>query len=201
MKVLNLTESWATMIKDKKKFIVMRSWHFYNELEVMNLMNQIDYGWMDKNFKFHREVNNLFSNNYILQEPREVVQNKVGICWDQVELERHYFKNNDWNIKTYFIVYYDNDKCPTHTFLSFQKNDNYFWFEHAWEKFRGIHQYSSLKELLTDIKSKFIENELNNNYDQTNLVIFEYQKPKYHISVQQFYRHCEFGKRIDLNNL
>lgn len=176
-------------------------WNYYNEFEIMGLMNEINYGWIDKKSKLHKEVNNLFSDNYILQTPKEVVKNKVGICWDQVELERYYFKNNDWNIKTYFIVHYDNDKCPTHTFLTYRKNDKIFWIEHSWEMFRGIHQYSSIKELLIDVRNKFVENELDNSYNQNNLVIYEYRKPKFHISVQQFYKHCESGFSIDLNNL
>ena len=105
---------------------------------------------------------------------------------------------NRSNIKTYFIVHYDNNKCPTHTFLTFEKNNKYYWFEHAWEKFRGIHEYNTQKELLIDIKDKFIKYELNNNYIKENIILREYKKPKYHITVQEFYKHCENGTYIDL---
>ena len=80
--------------------------------------------------------------------------------------------------ETYFIVYYDGDKCPTHTFLIFHKNDHYYWFEHSYEKFRGIHEYSSKKELLLDVKNKFVHDELEENYNSDNLMLFEYQLPK-----------------------
>lgn len=123
-------------------------WNYYNELEIMNLMKNIEYGWIDKNNNKHNFVDETYSNNYILQSPNEVIKNKIGVCWDQVELERYYFKGNDWNIKTYFLVYYDGDKCPTHTFLTFEKNNKYYWFEHSWERFRGIHEYESLKKML-----------------------------------------------------
>ena len=139
----------------------------------------------------------MFLDNYMLQTPQEVLKNEVGVCWDQVELERYLLKNNDWNIKTYFIVRYD-DICPTHTFLTFKKNNNYYWLEHAWEKFRGIHEYSSLNELLNDVKSKFIEFELKSNYQTNKLIIYEYKKPKYHISVAEFYKHCENGDVVNL---
>lgn len=176
-------------------------WNYYNELEIMNLMKNIEYGWIDKNNNKHNFVDETYSNNYILQSPNEVIKNKIGVCWDQVELERYYFKGNDWNIKTYFLVYYDGDKCPTHTFLTFEKNNKYYWFEHSWERFRGIHEYESLKKMLLDIRDKFIKHELNNDYVSKKLVLHEYKKPKYHISVQEFYNHCDYGRYINFEEL
>lgn len=169
-------------------------WNFYDEFEIMDLMNNIQYGWLDKYNNKHNIVDETYSDNYILEYPTEVIKNKVGVCWDQVELERYYFK---YKTKTYFIVHYENE-CPTHTFLIFEKNNKYYWFEHSWKVFRGIHEYKYLDELLIDIKNKFIKYELNNKYDINKLKIFEYKKPKYNINVQDFYSHCENGIEIDL---
>lgn len=130
-------------------------WNYYDEYDVMDIMKNINYGWIDKNNNSYTIVDETFSDNYILQSPKETLKNKIGVCWDQVELERYLFKGNNWNIKTYFIVNYDNDKCPTHTFLTFEKNNKFYWFEHAWEKFRGIHEYNTIKSLLLDVRNKF----------------------------------------------
>ena len=176
-------------------------WNYYNEFEIMDLMNDIEYGWIDKNNYKHIFVDETYSEKYILQSPNEIIKNKVGVCWDQVELERYYFKANDWDIKTYFLVHYDGNNCPTHTFLTFEKNNKYYWFEHSWERFRGIHEYDSLKELLCDVREKFIKYELNNNCVLENLVLHEYKKPKYHISVQEFYDHCDSGLYIILESI
>ena len=176
-------------------------WNYHNELEVMNLMKDIEYGWIDKDNNKHSLIDESFSNSYILQSPNEAIANKIGICWDQVELERYYFRANDWNIKTYFIVHYDSDKCPTHTFLTYEKNGKHYWFEHSWKRLRGIHEYNTEKDLLLNVKDKFIKYELNNQYDTENLVIHEYKRPKYHISAQDFYNHCDIGKYIDIATL
>lgn len=176
-------------------------WQFYNEFEIMNLMENIEYGWVDTSNNKHTIVDESYSDNYILQSPKEIIKHKVGVCWDQVELERYYFKGNNWNIKTYFIVHYDNDKCPTHTFLTFEKNNKYYWFEHSWERFKGIHEYNFLKDLLIDVRDKFIKYELNNNYNKNNLCIYNYKKPKYHLSVLEFYKHCESGINISLEDM
>ena len=106
-------------------------------------LDNIEYGWLDKNNKIHKKVNNDFSNNYILQSPEQVTKNKIGVCWDQVELERYLFEKENISFNTYFIVHYDNDKCPTHTFLIYEQNNKYYWFEHSWKLFKGIHEYNN----------------------------------------------------------
>lgn len=163
-----------------------------SENEIMDIMNNIKYGWLDKNNKIHIDDFDNFSSDYILQSPDEVEKNKVGVCWDQVEFERKFFENYD-SVRTFFIVHFDGDKCPTHTFLTYRKGNKYYWFEHSWEIFREIREYDSIDKLLMDVKNKFIDIELNNEYDSDNLFIFEYTKPKYNITVQEFYEHCSNG--------
>lgn len=174
-------------------------WNYYNDLEIMDLMSNIEYGWLDLNGNKNIDTYNSFASKYILQSPQEVMKNKIGVCWDQVELERYYFKKNTWSIKTYFIIYYDGDKCPTHTFLTYKKDNKYYWFEHSWEKFKGIHEYNFQEELLQDVKNKYIKYELNNNYIEENIVIYQYMKPQYNISARQFIAHCESGEKININ--
>ena len=176
-------------------------WNFYQDFEIMELMENIEYGWIDLQNQRYNFVNERFSQEYFLQSPKETRKNKIGICWDQVELERYYFKGNDWNIKTFFIVYYDNKTCPTHTFLTYEKEGKFYWFEHSYQVLKGIHKYNTLKELLLDVKNKFIQDQLANDYDPNLLVIHEYKKPKDHISVLEFYNHCDAGPFIDIEKM
>lgn len=171
-------------------------WNYYTEFDVMELMSDIEYGWVDQDNQKHVGDYDSFPYHYKLQSPKEVMKNKLGVCFDQVELERYYFKGYD--IKTYFIIYYDDNNYPNHTFLTFQKNNKYYWFEHSWEVYRGIHEYNTLNELFDDVKKKFIETLLNSDYTLENLAMYEYQKPDYYISMIDFYKHCEEGKEIDI---
>ena len=170
-----------------------------HDYEILKLMNEINYGWVDKDGNKHVDDFDTFSDDYLLQSPKELLNNKVGICWDQVELERYYFSNCDCKIRTYFIVNYDNDNCSTHTFLTYEKDDSFYWIENSWEMFRGIYEYSSLKDLLDEVREKFIEQEIDDNVSKYNIVIYEYSKPKYNISVKEFFKHCESGKVIENN--
>lgn len=164
--------------------------------DLMVIMNDIKYGYMDNKGEIHNDANDEFSELYKLQSPQETLENKIGVCWDQVELERYLFKKKNIEFKTYFIVHYDNDRCPTHTFLIYKDNNKYYWFEHSWKKHRGITVYDSELEALKDIKDKFVKDELNNEYNYMNLCIYEYSKPDYGINVLEFYKHCENGNNI-----
>lgn len=163
---------------------------------IMNELNKIEYGWIDKNNNRYSEVNNLFSDNYVLQSPEQVIENKIGICWDQVELERYLFEKENIKFNTYFIEYFNNQNNPTHTFLIYKENNKYYWFEYSYKIFRGIHEFNTEQEALKNIKEKFIKAELNENYNPMNLCIFKYDKPKYGISCLEFYKHCEKGENI-----
>lgn len=177
-------------------------WEYYDEFEIMDQMEKIRYGWVDKSGKIHEGVDANLNDDYRLQNPKEVMKSEVGTCWDQVELERFYFHGH--TIKTYFLAYYDNKNCPTHTFLTFEKQGKYYWFEHSYKKYRGIHEYNSEKELLIDVRSKFMKDELerlNSKFDKYQLVLREYRKPKSHLTIEEFYKHCEKNMYIDLDSL
>ncbi len=165
--------------------------------KIMKQFEDIEYGWLDNSNKIHYNDNDSFAQNYVLQSPEDVIKNKAGICWDQVELERYLFEKENIEFNTYFITYYDNDKCPSHTFLIYKKDNNYYWFEHSWEIYRGIHEYKSELECIKDVREKFIMCELSKvKLDPMSLCIYRYKKPRYHIKCLDFYKHCESGDNI-----
>ena len=46
------------------------------ESKIMNLMKDIKYGWIDKNYIRYVAIDDNFSNNYILPLPMEVIKTK-----------------------------------------------------------------------------------------------------------------------------
>ena len=171
-------------------------WDYYSEEEIMKVMSEIEYGWVDKNKNFHKELGEDFEENYQLQSPSELLKSKVGVCYDQVELERYYFSSHIEKVMTYCIIYeaHDHHKTRTHTFLVYEKNGKYYWFEHAWEKFQGIHEYPSLMDLFFDVKEKFIPDQVKEEIEENTIYFFEYQKPSRHLSAQEFFEHIIHGK-------
>lgn len=166
--------------------------------KIMDIMNTISYGFLDE------EGNNLLDTNpenwdekiYLLK-PEELLEKKFGVCFDQVELERKLFESEGINVQTFFICTYDNDNLPSHTFLTYHDNNFFYWFEHSWFKYQGIHQYSTLKELLLDVKEKFIASHDASKNAYT--FVYEYQKPPFHINCYEFYQYMETQKLMKLN--
>lgn len=166
---------------------------------IMNIMNDIEYGYLDSSKTNILETENSgyqFNQIYHLMSPTELLDKKVGVCWDQVELERKLF--NDSNIKneTYFIYLDDKNSLPSHTFLVFFKDNSFYWFEHSWSDFIGIHKYNNLSELLDDVKIKFIksrEKEINKNCIG---YIYKYNKPNYNISCDEFYKYIFTQEKV-----
>lgn len=170
--------------------------------EIMNVLEDINYGFKDEKGnniidsdpkKWHEE----FYKFYYLQTPEELLISKCGVCWDQVELERALFEKENIKIKTYFIFLQDGNDLPSHTFLVFKDNSKYYWFEHSWGIYKGIHEYDSELELLADVKEKFIQS---HNYvsEYSKFYLYEYQVPVKHIKCDDFYKYIETQKRVEL---
>lgn len=170
--------------------------------QIMCVMNTIEYGYKDKSGNniitaSPQKWNSEFSQFYKLLTPEKLLQTKYGVCWDQVELERKLFEENNIKFKTYFIYISDKDMLPSHTFLTYEDNNSYYWFEHSWGTYRGVHKYQNELDLLLDVKNIFRKE---HSYVDKNahLFLYEYQKPNFHISCSEFYKYIETQKLIEL---
>lgn len=169
---------------------------------IMDKMNEIEYGFNLDNKDIYPknddEWYNDFSKQYFLQSPSQIINSKLGVCWDQVELERYYFGLEKISCESYFIVEYDGLEYPTHTFIIVELNQKYYWFEHSWEPYRGIMEFNSLEEALIYVKDLFIKMLVKRNISTEEVVIYKYSKPEYEISSEEFFKHCENGEKIIL---
>jgi len=168
--------------------------------KITKLMEKIEYGVPGPNnenlLKIYDE-DKVFDKMYYLQTPEELLKSKIGVCWDQVELERKYFEEINIKTESYWICTYDKDNFPSHTFLTYKKDGKYYWFENSWGEYKGAHEYISLNELLKDIKEKFIKSHKTNKLAET--LIYKYKKPEYHITCSEFYQYIETQEKIKIN--
>lgn len=170
------------------------------------IQNQFKYGWIDQKGNKHEGVNDALT--YSLQLPEELFKSKIGICWDITELCRCYFKNmTHLKFETYYIFYDDNKGCPSHSILVFYNNDKVYWFEPMFNDkicyYSGIHECENISELLKNFKNIFIKNALlknfiSKNYDFSNLYLYKYEQPNYHINGLQMRNHIDNSERIIL---
>ena len=140
----------------------------------------------------HVCFNDKWFNEYMLQSKDDILKTQYGNCWDQVELERYWLKNNGYEVKTiYEMVKLDYDNCyPSHSFLIFKDKDgSWNWFENADFDNRGIHKFDSIDELLKYQYSKYLDflRTFNITDDEIKeIIITEFEEPKSNIFASEY---------------
>lgn len=104
-----------------------------------------------------------FYKKYKLLSPKEVFNYKFGLCWDQAEFIRFFFKNKFKY--PYGVLFYIDITPPrylAHTVIIYKKDKKVYWFENVLQNdngsYKGIHEINSLN----DIFSKDIKKNKNN---------------------------------------
>lgn len=171
----------------------------YNQIktpeELLEFMDKnFSYGYLGKSGKVHyysdNDFNDVWYSEYVLENTKDILNTKVGNCYDQVEFERDWFIKNGYVVKTYYEIIdldYEND-YPSHSFLVF-KDKYWSWFEYSDFNNRGIHRFDSLEELLDYQKNKYIGylKEFNINDNELKKLVFkEFNKPKEHIGAKEY---------------
>ncbi len=197
-------ENWKQMSEFQKEASDQKSLDLFgltNEEHhnLLNLMCDIKYGYVNKNEQKVIEISDLvFYDDYKLQSPEELIKSKIGVCWDQCELERYYFENK---INKPFKIYYveaQNKNKMTHTLLVYKYNNKYYWFENSWFQYRGIHKFETKEDLFNSVSKKHIKhcNEENKNEKTTEINWFILKKPKYNIGCIEFMNHARSGELV-----
>ncbi|MCL2749372.1 MAG: hypothetical protein FWE50_04850 [Alphaproteobacteria bacterium] len=145
----------------------------------------------------------------VFNSPEQLLENKIGDCFEQTELARHLFLKQNIPCDAYYISHSNCDYGTTwhdasmHTFLVFQNDGKFYWFEHAWGDEAGIHEFDSMKELLFAVK-KMCEDfdEKKRGGRKKNCVLFKYDTPKFPLSRDEFINnYCVNGEFIDIEKL
>ena len=100
--------------------------------------------------------NDDFVKYYILLSPNEFEKYKGGVCWDYVAYEAMYFRAKYPNIKfeTYYQVIDNRNDNPTHTFLIFEFNKKWYWFESSWKPNCGVYGFDNKDDCIEYIMQK-----------------------------------------------
>jgi catalase len=127
-----------------------------------------------------KEWRDSWLKEYFLQNLKELTKNKYGVCWDFVEFQREWFKNNNYEFETFFmaVIKKEGSGLPTHTFLVYKFKNKWYWFEFSWYDQRGIHKYNDLNSLWKDLNNKHIKSIVGEGAlfdDITNHKIYEYK--------------------------
>lgn len=166
-----------------------------DEIDLKKCMTQIEFGYVDNNLNTHYEIDNQFRDGYTLQAPKSLMESFVGTCFDEVELVRKFFEEKEIYSETYFILAKGIGTVQNHAFIIFQIDGMWAWFENYWKECEGIHYYISKERLLKDVYDKFMEK----CGRVSSVFVYEYEKPEYGITYQEFLDHCTSG-RLEYSN-
>lgn len=173
--------------------------------ELLRWMDRITYGWIsNKDGNVYGtgddDDEDVFYKNYRLQSPSMLSKTKVGVCWDQTELERSWFNYNKYMFMVFYIEINDKDNCPSHTFLVYETEYGYNWFEHSWRSQRGIHEYKTISACIKDIIQKH-QNYANDVDSPVNIYKMP-NPPKYGSTCEEFMKHAKNDKnRLDIYDI
>ncbi len=145
----------------------------------------IKYGFVTENKEIHthkntpivEEYEKILKDCYQLQTPTELLISKCGLCYDQVELEKKWFLNNNYKIKTFFTPYHN------HAFLIYEDNNKYYLFERTMPDNNGIFSFEDLNEAIEHYKSIQIKK---NNINSNDIVIYEYNVKNFALGFYEF---------------
>lgn len=98
--------------------------------------------WMKNNVRYKNMTN--------LMTPREVLEQKVGSCHDQVVLELAVLKTLGYHPTAYSVLEHDNKPSgsqggETHSYVVVKDNGKQYWFENAWSRYAGLHAVTDPK--------------------------------------------------------
>lgn len=164
------------------------------------IKNNILYGFVDKTDKkyYPNDFENIdIDKLYILQSPKQVINNKCAWCWDVVELLRYYLDAKKIYNESYYIEYI-NDKLKihhTHTFIIFNEKGKWYNIEdNSSTNDIGVFEYNSKEEVIESISGSFkswIKETSNLSDLSSGYILNKYSKPRYGITTYEFQNHCK----------
>ena len=160
---------------------------FKETIEVLNdIMDTIDYGFVDKNNKITSNDNAVY-----IQSPENCLANQVGMCFDQVHIQKPILSLIG-PTTNYYIDYTDEDgDVISHAFSVLEYKDNYYWYEHSWYNERGLHKYDSLTDLINSVIKKHCPPKYRK---YCNVCVFP---EKYDTSVNELFNYLQGNKLIN----
>lgn len=114
-------------------------------------LNKCKYGIVDLNGTPLDVYSKDFSEKYRTLTSDEFNTFQVGVCWDFANFESVWFKKHGYRFKTYYVIFDDKKTYPTHTFLVYEEDGKYKYFESSWKKHQGIHVASTMDAIFQSV--------------------------------------------------
>lgn len=145
--------------------------------------------WINQNFTYGLRINGVYDpkrnttaedwdKHLIVQSPKQIEKTRVGVCWDYTSYEAWYFKKNftGVTVTAWYIVYGLKPDCPTHTFLTFEYEGNYYYFDSSFSDVAGVWAADNEKDIINFVIDSMMKHDprLINEVKRSNFGLFKY---------------------------
>lgn len=200
--IINSSSQLSKLFSDLKTPEELLKWMSHN----------LKYGFVSKKngkvIDYGEDVSeNIFFEEYFLQSPEQLLDSKIGVCWDHAEFERAWFKHHQIPHNVFYYELLLAPNYPTHTTLIYTSKirnrgrdqsvgrDEFNWFENSWYEKRGIHPFNSLSDAIVQIS----ESHKKSHTSDEKVIIRELKTaPKYGISCDEYMKWANGGTAVQL---
>lgn len=168
--------------------------------DILNKMKEISYGWIDKYNMLHRHSKrNFFLENYQFMSIEQILNSKVGTCFEQTSLVKYYLDQENIENYTYIIIYNDPDKIARHTVCIAHAEGKYYLMDSSWLVNAKQTVYANFEDILIDIIKHYPKIYKIDDFDKNLIEIYEYDNPTPGMNYFEFSEHAKKGKIININ--
>ena len=174
---------------------------YYNNYKDRINPSNIDLTQMFKSFS---SVNDIMNNQYKFNYPMDIFNYNVASSAEQMEFIVMFLEANNIKYKRLvFSTLVNNIINESHFFVTYNIDNDWFYFENALTDFKGIYKYNSFDELIDVVISKMIYTKELNPYKEINsnkYILNEIEKIDMNLNIDDINNMIYNSKKIDISN-
>ena len=174
---------------------------YYNNYKDRINPSNIDLTQMFKSFS---SVNDIMNNQYKFNYPMDIFNYNVASSAEQMEFIVMFLESNNIKYKRLvFSTLVNNVINESHFFVTYNIDNDWFYFENALTDFKGIYKYNSFDELIDVVISKMIYTKELNPYKEINsnkYILNEIEKIDMNLKIDDINNIIYNSKKIDISN-
>ena len=174
---------------------------YYNNYQDRINPSNIDLTQMFKSFS---SVNDIMNNQYKFNYPMDIFNYNVASSAEQMEFIVMFLEANNIKYKRLVFSTLENNVInESHFFVTYNIDNDWFYFENALTDFKGIYKYNSFDELIDVVISKMIYTKELNPYKEINInkyILNEIEKIDMNLKIDDINNMIYNSKKIDISN-
>ena len=123
-------------------------------------LNQFKYGLEYKGRIIQGEVDpEDYDKFYHMASPKEFEEQGGGVCWDYTTYEADYFTRHfpEIDFKCWFVYFDDGQDMPTHTFLTFEYDEQVYYIESSFGAIQGVYVADDESNIISFVLESMID--------------------------------------------